>query len=377
MMKFTTSQSTLSAKLSQLARLVPNSPTHPVLANILIVAKDDRLTLSSFDLSLGLRTGIQATIAEPGAITVPAKLLSEIVSRLPNQDITFETDGMAIAIVCGTGKYKMQGLDADEFPALPTLEKVEGVAVDCDRLQKALSQTLFASSTDESKQILTGAQILVNQDGLRINATDGHRLAVYQDEFPVETDDSFAVTVPARALRELAKVLQKADTVLVKSDQHGAQVSFEVAGENGAECLTCRVLDGQYPNVDQLLPKAFSRQLTVDRQSLLSALDRVAVLAVLKNNIVKLRIGEENLLGRSLFLSADAEGGSGSEEVQCEFTGEPIEIAFNVKYLSDGLKNIGGEAIVISMNDPVMPAIVAPVSGDDGRYLVMPIQVRS
>jgi len=376
--KFTTTQSALAAKLTQLLRLVPNNPSHPVLGNILLVAEDDRISLSAFDLSIGVQAWIEAAVTEPGSITIPAKLLTEIVSRLPSQDVTIEVDGLAIEITCGTGKYKMQGIEAEEFPALPTLDKVEGIEVECDRLQHAIQQTLFAASADESKQILTGVQILLSPDELRLNATDGHRLVVYKEALAINTEP-FSVVIPARALRELSKVLSKGSTVLVKCDRKGSnQISFEVAGEHGMECLTCRVLDGTYPVVDQLMPKAFSRQLTVGRSALLAALDRISVLAAKKNNIIKLKTGEETLLGRSLFLSADAgEDGSGVEEIDCQFTGEEIQIAFNGKYLADGLKNMVCGEVVISMNEPVQPVVIAPVSGDDWQYLVMPIQVRS
>jgi DNA polymerase-3 subunit beta len=341
------------------------------------VAEDDRISLSAFDLSIGIQTWIEATVTEPGAITIPARLLTEIVSRLPNQDVTIENDGLAIELTCGTGKYKMQGHPALAFPALPTLEDLEGIEVECDRLQHAIQQTLFAASTDESKQILTGAQILFSPDGLRLNATDGHRLVVYKEALAIDTEP-FSVVIPARALRELLKVLSKGSAVLVKCDRAGSnQISFEVAGENGAECLTCRVLDGTYPAVDQLLPKAFTRQLTVSRAELLLAIDRISVLAARKNNLVKMEIGKENLLGRSLFLSADVDEGSGSEELTCQFTGEETAIAFNGKYLADGLKSLGCGEVIISMNEPAQPVVIAPVSGDDWQYLVMPIQVRS
>ncbi|HEY9826424.1 MAG TPA: DNA polymerase III subunit beta [Stenomitos sp.] len=372
-MQLVCSQSDLSAKLSLLSRVVPSNPTHPVLANVLLTAEADRLGLSVFDLSLGMQVWIPATVEETGVLTLPARLFSDIVSRLPNQDVRIESDQMAVGLTCGSGRYQMQGLSAEEFPALPILEEVEPLQVDTAVLAEGLQATLFASSGDESKQILTGLHVNASGDGLEMATTDGHRLAIAQ--FPeATTPEGMSVTVPARALRELERMLGRTSaTIEVRSDK--TQIVFELQSEQGVERLSCRLLDGQYPAYNQLMPRTFERQMSVDRQAFLSGVERIAVLAARKNNIIRLRLDGDT---QTLSLSAEApEFGSGEESIPAQISGEPIEIAFNVKYLSDGLKAISSSEVQMQLNAETMPAVLSPVSGQKMTYLIMPIQIRS
>jgi DNA polymerase III subunit beta len=372
-MKFVCSQSDLSTKLSLLSRIVPSNPTHPVLANVLLTAEPDRLGLSVFDLSLGMQVWIPAAVEITGSLTLPARLFSEIVSRLPSQDVHLETNDLAVSLSCGSGRYQMQGLSAAEFPELPTLAEIEPLQVDTEVLTDGLQATLFAASTDESKQVLTGLHMSSSAEGLEMATTDGHRLAIAQ--FPdSSTKDHIDVTVPARALRELERMLGRTvATVEVRSDK--TQIVFELQSEQGIERLSCRLLDGQYPAYNQLVPRSFDRQMSVDRQGFLSGVDRIAVLAARKNNIIRLRLDQE---AQSLFLSAEApEFGSGEESIPAQISGKSIEIAFNVKYLSDGLKAVHSSEIQMQLNAETMPAILSPVSGQKMTYLIMPIQIRS
>ncbi|MGB8703063.1 MAG: DNA polymerase III subunit beta [Thermosynechococcaceae cyanobacterium] len=372
-MKLVCAQSDLSSKLSLLSRVVPSNPTHPVLANVLLTAEADRLGLSVFDLSLGMQVWIPATVEETGLLTLPARLFSEIVSRLPSQDVQIETQQLAVTFACGTGRYQMQGLGAEEFPVLPILAEIDPLQVDTMVLTDGLQSTLFASSTDESKQILTGLHLSASTEGLEMAATDGHRLAIAQ--FPdAGMADPMKVTIPARALRELDRMLSRTGaTVEVRSDP--TQIVFELQSEQVVERLSCRLLDGQYPAYHQLVPSVFQRQMTIDRQAFLSGVDRIAVLAARKNNIIRLRLDSDT---QQLFLSAEApEFGSGEESVPAQISGESVEIAFNVKYLSDGLKAINSSEIQMQLNTETMPAILSPVSGQKMTYLIMPIQIRS
>jgi DNA polymerase III subunit beta len=372
-MKLVCSQSDLSSKLSLISRIVPSNPAHPVLANVLLIAEPDRLGLSVFDLSIGMQVWIPATVETTGSLTLPARLFSEIVSRLPNQEVRLETEDLAVSLSCGSGRYQMQGLSADEFPELPTLSEIEPLLLDTAVLTDGLQSTLFASSTDESKQVLTGLHISSSAEGLEMATTDGHRLAIAQ--FPDSSNaDHIDVTVPARALRELERMLGRTVAMVeVRSDK--TQIVFELKSEQGIERLSCRLLDGQYPAYNQLVPSTFERQMAVDRQAFLSGVDRIAVLAARKNNIIRLRLDQE---AQSLFLSAEApEFGSGEESIPAQISGKSIEIAFNVKYLSDGLKAVHSSEIQMQLNAETMPAILSPVSGQKVTYLIMPIQIRN
>ncbi len=372
-MKLVCAQETLSAKLALLSRIVPNNPSHPVLANVLLNAANGKLGLTVFDLSVGMQVWMAADVEEEGSLTIPARFLSDIVSRLPNQDIELETNETQVTLNCGTGQYQMQGLLADEFPALPSLSEVDPINLDATTLLDGLQTTLFAASNDESKQILTGLHLVAAGGDLEFATTDGHRLAI--TAFP---DTSMAaemsITVPAKALRELERMLSRNPAaVMMRSDD--VQVVFECSTEQGIERLSCRLLEGQYPAYEQLIPREFIRAMSVERQLLINSVDRIAVLAARKNNIIRLKLDPAH---QRLALSAEApEFGSGEEYIPAQITGDPLEIAFNAKYLSDGLKAMNSTEIQVQMNSETMPAVLNPLSGPKMTYLIMPIQIRS
>lgn len=372
-MKLVCTQTDLNAKLSLLSRVVPTNPAHPVLANVLLQAEPNRVSLSVFDLSLGIRVWLPAEVAVTGAITVPARFFHDIISRLPGAPIEISTDELAITLATATGCYHMQGIDAEEFPALPELTEVEALTLPASTLLEGLQGTLFGASTDETKQMLTGLHLHIRPEALEFAATDGHRLAVAtvpQDGSAAEV----AVTIPAKALRELERLVGRQETtVTLRMDT--SQVMFELATPQGEERLSCRLLEGQYPNYSQLLPKQFIRQVSVDRQLFLAAVDRIAVLASRKNNVIRLKL---DATSQHLGLAAEApEFGSGEELLPAQISGESLEVAFNVKYLSDGLKAMNSSEVQLQLNEATTPAVLSPLSGRKLTYLIMPIQIRS
>lgn len=391
-MKLACSQVDLNSNLSLIARAVPSRPSHPVLANILLAADEEKqqVALTAFDLSLGIQTSFSAAIETGGVLTIPAKLLSDIVSRLPEGEISLAADSedALVTLVASSGRYQVRGMGAEEFPELPVLEAGEGTQLPAEALIEGLRSSLFATSADETKQVLTGVRITGQEDGLEFAATDGHRLAVIQtptveeeaDAEKVTADEAavaaaiqaLSMTVPARALRELERILsqrQSAEPVTLQMDR--GQAIFEC----GDQRLTSRLLEGQYPNYNQLIPRQFARQVTIERRSLVSALERIAVIADRKNNVVKLSLDSE---AQSLALSVDAQDvGSGQETMPVQFSGESMDVAFNVRYLLDGLKVLTSSEVQLQLNEPNSPVILTPVGDLQMTYLVMPVQIRS
>ncbi|AZB71840.2 DNA polymerase III subunit beta [Synechococcus elongatus] len=375
-MKLVCRQNELNTSLSLVSRAVPSRPNHPVLANVLLAADagTQRLSLTAFDLSLGIQTSFAAQIERSGAITLPAKLLNDIVSRLPNDsDVTLEEQETAATLSVGSGQYQMRGISADEFPELPLVQSQEALQLSASALIEGLRGTLFATSSDETKQVLTGVHLKVQPDGLEFAATDGHRLAVVKTENAAAIPAAeFAVTVPSRALRDLERMISirgSDEAIALYHDQ--GQIVFQW----GDQYLTSRTLDGQYPNYGQLIPREFNRNVAVDRKRLLAALDRIAVLADQQNNAIRLKLDPES---NSLALSVDAQDvGSGQEVVPAEIIGEPLEIAFNVRYLSEGLKALATTDIQIQLNSNTSPVVLSPLGPVKITYLVMPIQLRS
>lgn len=388
-MKLVCSQSDLSTNLSLISRAVPSRPTHPVLSNVLLVAdeKKQRVSLTAFDLSLGIQTSFSAQVTEGSTITLPAKLLNDIISRLPEGEITLvyeegdeENEGALVTLTSASGRYQVRGMGAEEFPELPVIEEGQTLNLPGTALVEGLRGSIFAASTDETKQILTGIHLGLQQDIWEFAATDGHRLAVVEtstegdeeETTAIENNiDEFAVTIPARALKELERILatrQSKEPVALYADE--GQVVFEL----GEQRLTSRKLDGQYPAYQQLLPSQFAITLTVERKRLLSSLELVAVLAEQKNSIVKFSLDSE---GQQLSLSVDAQDvGSAKESMPAQISGESIEVAFNVKYVLDSLKVLSASEITMQMNTADSPVILTPLSGVKMTHLVMPVQIR-
>jgi DNA polymerase-3 subunit beta len=409
-MKLTCTQSELNTHLALVSRVVPARPSHPILMNVLLVADTDgqRVSLTGFDLSLGVQTAFPAQVEVGGTLTLPAKLLSDIVSRLPDGEITMDDEAgeSVTTLTCSTGRYQIRGMQAEEYPELPTVEGSDVAVLQVDSLIEGLRGSLFSASTDETKQVLTGVHVTVQPDGIEFAATDGHRLAVVQtlnsetnesgETVPVtdsaktisraksKSKDSakdlikdstsmleFDVTVPGKALRELERMLQQQQpgSIAVRFDQ--GQLIFEWENQR----LTSRLLEGQYPNYHQLIPRQFSRQMTVERRLFIGALERIAVLADQRNSIVKLSLNNGK---QELVLSVDAQDvGSGCEVVAAQISGDDLDVAFNVKYLLEGLKTFTTNEVQMQFNTATSPSILTPLGGPKITYLIMPVQIRS
>ena len=385
-MKVVCSQSELNSALQLVSRAVATRPTHPVLANVLLTADagSNRLSLTGFDLSLGIQTSLAASVETSGAITLPARLLGEIVSRLSSDSpVTLAVDdsGEQVQLTSLSGSYQMRGMSADDYPDLPMVESGMTLKLQPERLVQALKGTLFASSADEAKQLLTGVHLKFNQRALEAAATDGHRLAVLNVEDALQDaamtdavdDEGFAVTLPSRSLREVERLMaswRSDEPVSLFCDR--GQVVFLAADQ----MVTSRTLEGTYPNYGQLIPDGFTRTFGMDRRALIAALERIAVLADQHNNVVKFSSQPEDGVVQ---ISADAQDvGSGSESLPSNLEGDAMQIAFNVRYLLDGLKAMGSDRIVLHCNAPTTPAVLRSEEASEAfTYLVMPVQIRS
>ncbi|MEL7053140.1 MAG: DNA polymerase III subunit beta [Cyanobacteria bacterium J06634_6] len=377
-MKFSCPQTDFNTHFSLVSRAVPSRPSKPVLGNVLVTASTDtqQVTLVGFDETLGIQTSFAAQVDTSGSITLPAKLLGDIVSRLPNEDIDIseDEDEPVVTLACSAGRYQVRGLSAEDYPSLPEIASAETVKISADALIEGLRGALFATSTDETKQVLTGIHLTATDQSLEFAATDGHRLAVVQtiDESGASANLDMKVTIPGKALRELERILQgyaSSEPVAFKLDP--TQVVFDL----GQQRITTRLLEGQYPNYRQLIPNKFERQLTLDRKQFMSSLERIAVMADQRNNIVKLSIDSDQ---QSLTLSVEAqEVGSGLENLPAQVTGDSLDIAFNVRYLLEGLKALPASEIQIQCNTATSPSVLTPLGGSKLTYLVMPVQIRS
>ena len=331
-----------------------------------------------------IQTSFNATVKNSGAITIPSKILSEIVNKLPNESpVSMDVDENSdnILIKSDRGSFNLRGIPADDYPNLPFVESGTSLNIDPNSFLKALKLTIFASSNDDSKQLLTGVNFTFKQRYLESASTDGHRLSVVliADEENIEIKETFSknqenlsVTIPTRSLREIEKLLS------LRSSENSIKLFYDkgqVVFISSNQIITTRTLEGAYPNYPQLIPDTFSKLFTFNTKNLIEALERIAVVADQQSNVVKIAVDKNDLA----FISADAQDiGSASESLSVTYAGEKFDIAFNVKYLLEGLKVISCENVVLKCNLSTTPAIFVPEDNSNSfTYLVMPVQVRS
>jgi len=386
-MEIICNQNELNNAIQLVSKAVASRPTHPILANILLTADQgtNKISLTGFDLNLGIQTSFDGTVKNSGAITIPAKLLSEIVNKLPNETpVSLEVDENLdnILIKSDRGSFNLKGIPSDDYPNLPFVESGTSLNIDPSSFLKAVKSTIFATSNDDSKQLLTGVNFTFKQNYLESASTDGHRLAVAligndeeytvnKDKSPINQDD-FSVTIPTRSLREIEKL------VSLKSSENSIKLFYDkgqVVFISSNQIITTRTLEGTYPNYSQLLPDTFSKIFNFNTKKLIEALERIAVLADQQSSVVKIKIDNTDLAS----ISADAQDiGNANELIPVSYSGENFDIAFNVRYLLEGLKIIYSENVLLKCNLPTTPAVFVPEDNlNSFTYLVMPVQVRS
>ncbi len=385
-MEIVCQQSELNIAIQLVNKAVASRPTHPILSNILFTADEvtNKISLTGFDLNLGIQTSFEANVIKCGAITIPSKILSEIVSKLPNESpvtLQVEDGSENILLKSDRGSFNLKGIASDDYPKLPFVESGTSLDINPSTFLQALKLTIFSSSNDDSKQLLTGVNFKFKKQSLESAATDGHRLSVvlnYDDETYSDNleslnsdEDCLSVTIPTRSLREIEKLVNtKERESSIKLFYDKGQVVFISSNQ----IITTRTLEGTYPNYSQLIPDSFSKIFKFERNSLINSLDRIAVLADQQSSVVKIKISDDKLAS----ISADAQDiGNAKELLPVTFTGDQLEIAFNVRYLLEGLRVISSESVLLKCNTSTTPAVLVPDDNSSFTYLVMPVQVRS
>ncbi len=385
-MEIICNQNELNNAIQFVSKAVSLRPTHPILANILLTADQgtNKISLTGFDLNLGIQTSFDGTVKNSGAITIPSKILSEIVNKLPNETpVSLEVDENSenILIKSDRGSFNLKGIPSDDYPNLPFVESGNSINIDPSSFLKSLKSTIFASSNDDSKQLLTGVNFTFKHNYLESASTDGHRLAVSlisNEKYNENTDNSLlnegdlSVTIPTKSLREIEKL------VSLKSSEKSIKLFYDkgqVVFISSNQIITTRTLEGTYPNYSKLIPDTFVKIFNFNTKKLIDALERIAVLADQQSSVVKIKLDNKDLAS----ISADAQDiGNANELIPVSYSGESFDIAFNVRYLLEGLKVIASENVLLKCNHPTTPAVFVPEDNlNSFTYLVMPVQVRS
>ncbi len=371
-MQLTCEKKPLEEAVAAAARAInPRSPL-PILSHLLMEAQGEFLKITATDLDVGLTIKIPAEIQTPGSITCPARLFQEIVSRLPagQAKIEIAQEGR-LTLSCGSSRFEFSTLPAEEFPSLPNLDEARSVSLQQSALKGLIKQVAIAaaSSQDESRAVMTGISVTIDDSVITLVATDGRRLACTRRRLELaEVEERVQVVLPARALVELSRSVHDEGSLILKIGKN--QVFFEFSNYS----LHSRMLEGRFPDYTKVVPTSFDRMCRVGREDFIAALKRMLVVAQEKRspNLIRLKFSED-----TLHLSANTPDlGSGDERIPIIFEGDPLVIGFNGKYLVDGLSVLECEEIQFDLQEDSKSAVIRPLGDTDYDYVVMPVKLR-
>jgi DNA polymerase-3 subunit beta len=371
--KLSVMQENLARGLQVVSRAVSTRNTLPVLANVLLKTEDAGLKLTATNLEIGITYWVPGKIDTDGAITVPARLLNDLVSSLPpSEKVDLELQGSTtLRIRCGRFESHLKGIDADDFPAIPTAGERPTTRVSQKILKQALDETAFAAASDEARPILTGVLAKFEGDRLTLAAADNYRIAVKTVPLLDPVEDT-SLVIPARSLNELSRVLGDVDDpVEIVLSAARNQVLFHIDGID----LVSRLIDGAFPNYQTVLPQSHSTRAVLDREDLLKAVRLAALIASSSANIVKLQVGVEGEPG--VTVTANAEIGDNEGRVEAKVDGDGTTIAFNARYLIDVLDKVHTNQFALELNGPLSPGVFRPVGDDQYVHVVMPVRTAS
>ena len=368
-MRFTIAREKLQEGLTAVAASIPTKTTLPVLANILVETTEKGIRLSGTDLDIAVSTEVTADVEAQGAITIPAKKLSEIARELPPAPVKIASSGeQRLTLDCGRSHFRLLGLPRDEFPSFPSIRFNESWRIRSGDLQKLIAHTAFAVSTEESRPILNGVLWELRPEFMRMVATNGHRLA--KMELPMKTQSNAAgdLIIPPKALEQIRRLFPADEELeIARGDNHlGFRSPFTA--------VYTRLIEGPYPNYDQVIPRDNDRVAVADKQALTSALKRMSVVASDQTHRIRLTFNAAILR----FSVQTPDLGDAQDELPVRYTGDPLDIGFNASYLLEILRYIPTDEVRLTFKAPERAATVEPEGwSDPAKYLclVMPLRL--
>ena len=374
-MKLSCLQENLSKGLGIVGRAVATRTTLPITQNILIATDQSRLKLAATNLEMAICCWVGAKVEEEGAITVPARLVTEFISSLPNDKVDMTLTRNTLQLKCARFEARINGLDAEDFPPIPKVGDGIVTKIEAEALRQGVSQAAFAAATEESRPVLTGVQTEFDGDKLTLAAADGFRLAVHNASLMSSVSDKTAVIVPARALNELSRFLtDQEEPVEITLNQQKSQVLFRLKNIE----MVSQLIQGTFPNYSQLIPQSYVTRAVVNVAEFLRAIRMASVFARDGSGIVRLVItpGAELTPGKVNISARAEEIGDNVGEIDATVDGEPAKVAFNAKYLSDVLSVLKQSQVALETTTSSSPGVFRPVGVDNYVHVVMPMFVQ-
>lgn len=369
-MQFTVQKDVIYNGLNVVSKAAAVRGIQPVLSNILIECMEDNmLKLCATDLDISIEIKIPAIIVKNGNITLPCKKLLEIISKLPSEAVNFNlnTDNNLMGIKCGKSKFDLKGISASEFPNIEYPETDDYINIEINPLLKAIKQTIFATASYDTNNVLSGVLFKISENNLEMASTDGNRLARFKEKIENKENKTYSVVIPSRTLKEFTGILSGVEDKTVSLTVKNSQILFKL----NDRYITSRIIEGQYPAYEQLIPKDYKVAAIADKTTLNMALDRTATMVNERTNIIKMNFNDNKLK-----LTADTpDFGDSCDEIDVEYSDSELNIAFNHKYVQDFLKVVESDKIKVELNGSLAGTLFKPDSEDDFLCLIMPVQV--
>ncbi len=365
-MKVRCDKETLSKGIQTVQNVVSSRVSLPILSNILLETQKKQLYLAATDLDVGIATLINVDVDEEGAITIPGKKFGDIIKELPEGECTLSTKkNNMVTIECEKCFFRLPGLPKDDFPKFPSFGSETKLTLSQSFLKTMLRRTSFAMSYDETRYVLNGVLFKVQEKTLTLVATDGRRLAYIEKGLEKEWKSPYEMIVPTKTIQELNRILQDHGELGIIRKEN--QVLFDL----GESFVISRLIDGEFPNYEQVIPKEAPDKIKINREQFLQAARRAGLLASQDSQSIKLDL----LKNKMIVSKTSAETGEAREELEAEYRGKELTVGFNPNYIIDGLKNIAEESVAFELEGPEKPGVIR--TKDRFIYIVLPMQLSS
>lgn len=362
-------------KNTQIAQLAISTKTNlPILTNLLVKTEKDKIKMAATDLEIGIKCYVKGEIIEKGSITIPAKKFIDIIRELPENEIEINVKDSQINITSGKAKFSIQGIPAEEFPVLPDFTKEKYIEIETSLLKEMIQKTSFAVSRDETRYVLNGIYMVVENKKIKMVATDGRRLSFISkeiiDSIHKNEKGKIEIIIPSKALNELNHLLStitdgKDKKIKIAINEN--QIVFKV----DETVLISRLIEGNFPNYEQVIPQSNKFKIKIDTQELFKSTKRVSILTSEKSNSVRYMLDKDKLK----ILANTIGVGKAEDELNIDYKNEQIEIAYNPHYVMDVLKNIDTKEIYLELNEPLSPGVIKPAEDKDYLCVIMPMKI--